>query len=73
MLLNESTGERKVTLDVQTLMLTREQLLENEYPVPNYISESSQLSGEWIQSPEYIGEEVKVLALDCEMVCKFRT
>jgi hypothetical protein len=46
-----------------------EQLLENEYPLPSWMSEISQLSDDWLQVPECkTNSPDRVLALDCEMV-----
>lgn len=63
--------ERDITLPISSYILTAEQLLDNEYPVPNWMSEASQLGDNWIQVPEHSGNEPdRVLALDCEMVCR---
>ena len=67
---NALVGERDEAPSISSYILTREQLLENEYPIPNWMVDS-QVGDDWLQIPEYTGnstDECRVLALDCEMV-----
>jgi RNA exonuclease 1 len=68
-LLTRFPDEKAAPPPISSYLLTPEQLLENEYPVPTWMSQASQLNDEWLQIPEYKGDgEDRVLALDCEMV-----
>ncbi|KIM31905.1 hypothetical protein M408DRAFT_327301 [Serendipita vermifera MAFF 305830] len=63
-------NERDKAPPIASYLLTREQLLENEYPVPNWMLDSQIVGEDWLQTPEFTGdpnEECQVLALDCEM------
>lgn len=67
-ILDRIKGEREAAQDVESFLLTPQQLLENEYPVPSWMSEASQLDDTWLQIPEYTGTgKDRILALDCEM------
>ncbi|KAG8836333.1 hypothetical protein FRC17_005619 [Serendipita sp. 399] len=61
--------ERQSSLPIETLLLTTEQLIENEYPVPSWISDVIQLDESWLQIPMCAEDthECQTLALDCEM------
>lgn len=66
-------GERQTASNVSDFLLTKDQLIENEYPLPSWLSEVSQLDDDWLQTPEYregdeFSADPRVLALDCEMV-----
>jgi len=66
---SSSLDEREAAPPVSAYLLTVEQFLENEYPVPSWISEVSQLSDDWLQVPECkTNSPDRILALDCEMV-----
>jgi hypothetical protein len=70
---NWITDEHQTSWSVSDFLLTQEQLIENEYPLPSWLSEASQLEDDWLQIPEFRehddpGSEPRVLALDCEMV-----
>jgi RNA exonuclease 1 len=63
--------ERDAAPPISSYLLTREQLLDNEYPIPNWMMDSPQVGEDWLQTPEYTGnpdDECRILALDCEMV-----
>src|SRR5258708_35920016 len=46
-------------------------MIENEYPTPPWISDTFDVPEGWLQvPPPKDGAEDRVLALDCEMVCK---
>ncbi|KAF8590757.1 ribonuclease H-like protein [Ramaria rubella] len=59
--------------DPTKYMLSAEEMCNNEYPVPSYMGDVSQLGTGWVEAPEADamddGSETKmnVLALDCEM------
>lgn len=52
-------------------VLTPEQMVENEYPTPSWVSDVFDVPEGWLQVPSPDdGAQDRVLALDCEMVCK---
>ncbi|KAF8526629.1 hypothetical protein BU17DRAFT_74141 [Hysterangium stoloniferum] len=57
--------------DPTKYVLAPPEMCDNEYPVPSYIGEVSQLEEGWVESPLVDamddGTQPKVLALDCEM------
>lgn len=68
---NMFVDERETAPPISSYLLTQEQLLENEYPVPTWMLDSPQVEDDWLQIPEFTGnpnDECRVLALDCEMV-----
>jgi len=70
-LANVFVDERETAPPISSYLLTQEQLLENEYPVPTWMLDSPQVGDDWLQIPEFTGnpnDECRVLALDCEMV-----
>ncbi|PVF98588.1 hypothetical protein CPB86DRAFT_774753 [Serendipita vermifera] len=63
-------NEKAAPPPISSYILTPEQMLENEYPLPTWMSQASQLTDDWLQIPKYTGNdegEARVLALDCEM------
>lgn len=53
-------------------MLSTEQMLENDYPIPSYIAEVFEKPDGWVETPQIVDEtppaKRMVLAVDCEMV-----
>jgi hypothetical protein len=46
-------------------------MIENEYPTPRWVSDVFDVPEDWLQIPTPNGDaQDRVLALDCEMVCK---
>lgn len=48
-------------------------MLENDYPIPSYISEAVEKSSGWVETPEpandvSMHQPPRILAIDCEMV-----
>ncbi|KAG5349445.1 hypothetical protein C0989_003902 [Termitomyces sp. Mn162] len=67
--------------DPEQYLLTLEQMIENEYPIPSYMADVFQKPGGWLETPEPVkpnlldaipekGKEqpkAKIYAIDCEM------
>ncbi|KAF8869553.1 hypothetical protein BD779DRAFT_1614400 [Infundibulicybe gibba] len=66
--------------DPSNYLLTLEQMIENDYPIPSYMAEVSQAEDGWVETPEQPKESLlvpepgkepsvkqKVYAIDCEM------
>ncbi|TDL16847.1 hypothetical protein BD410DRAFT_901803 [Rickenella mellea] len=57
----------------ESYVLTPEQMLENEYPVPRYMADVFEMQDGWVETPESSSttttttERAKVYAIDCEM------
>lgn len=58
-------------------MLTVEQMIENDYPLPSYLADTFEKSEGWIETPEPSDTisstsegGPRILAIDCEMVCR---
>ena len=57
-------------------MLSLEQMVENDYPIPSYMADLFQKPPGWVETPESPKESLlssssqkaKVYAIDCEMV-----
>ena len=58
-------------------MLSLEQMIENDYPIPSYMADLFQKPPGWVETPEAPQESLlssplkikaKVYAIDCEMV-----
>jgi len=51
-------------------ILTPEQMMENEYPMPSYIADVFEKPAGWVETPQSkdVSEKPKVFAIDCEMV-----
>jgi RNA exonuclease len=61
--------------DATKYLLSMEEMCENEYPMPSYVSDVSQLGAGWVETPrgddaaeDGLKSRSNVLALDCEMV-----
>ncbi|KAI0766795.1 hypothetical protein BC629DRAFT_1292810 [Irpex lacteus] len=51
-------------------LLTREQMIENDYPIPSYIADVFEKQEGWKETPEPSADDVadaRILAIDCEM------
>jgi RNA exonuclease 1 len=63
------------TKDPAKYLLSAPEMCDNDYPLPSYIGEVSQLEDGWVESPLVDttddGALPKVLAMDCEMVSAF--
>ena len=57
-------------------LLSTEQMIENEYPLPSYVADIFEKPEGWVETPQPSdGNDVstsRILSLDCEMVCPFR-
>jgi RNA exonuclease 1 len=69
---HHTTAERAGNKDPAQYLLTVEQMIENDYPVPSYLADVFKKPDGWIETPESpTGVESgaqKVYAIDCEMV-----
>jgi len=60
--------------DPTKFLLSAEEMCNNEYPLPSYVSDVSQLGDGWVETPQADPTDdnsdtrLSVLALDCEMV-----
>jgi len=67
-----TTAERTAKKDPSQHLLTVEQMVENDYPVPSYLADVFQKSDGWIETPQADAdtepEFQSVYAIDCEMV-----
>ena len=60
--------------DPTRYLLTLEQMIENDYPIPSYMADIFEKPAEWVETPEpkptteYKLGHPKVYAIDCEMV-----
>jgi RNA exonuclease 1 len=82
-LLTCDAAERTREKDPAQYLLTLEQMLENEYPIPSYMADVFQRPEGWIETPEerkpsLLDDPVKapkrvVYCIDCEMVCSHAT
>lgn len=60
-------------------LLTKEQMIENGYPMPSYLAETFEKPPGWVEtkvaavdgllSTSPSGEAARIYAMDCEMVC----
>ena len=64
--------------DPTRYLLTLEQMIENDYPIPSYMADVFEKPLEWVETPEpkattagYKLGNPKVYAIDCEMVFGF--
>jgi hypothetical protein len=69
----KSTAERSAKKDPTQYLLTVEQMIENDYPVPSYLADVFSKPDGWVETPEAdpdadakLGNR-SVLAMDCEM------
>lgn len=66
-----TSGERTQNKNPAQYLLTTEQMVENDYPVPSYLADVFQKSEGWIELPQVAADEEgshTVYAVDCEMV-----
>jgi RNA exonuclease 1 len=65
-------AERAGKKDPTQYLLTVEQMIENEYPVPSYIADVFKKPDGWIETPQATASAEPgprtVYAIDCEMV-----
>lgn len=60
--------------DPNEYLLSAEEMCLNDYPMPSYVSDVSQLRDDWVESPQVdtvddaSKSRLNVFALDCEMV-----
>lgn len=56
-------------------ILTTDQMVENDYPVPSYVAEVFEKSPGWAETPQpstssqSAEKQPRIYAIDCEMVC----
>ncbi len=69
----KSTAERSAKKDPTQYLLTVEQMIENDYPVPSYLADVFSKPDGWVETPETdpdadakLGNQ-SVFAMDCEM------
>ncbi|KAH9988749.1 hypothetical protein BJV77DRAFT_1145224 [Russula vinacea] len=64
-------AERSAKKDPTQYLLTVEQMVENDYPVPSYLSDVFSMPDGWIETPEADADSKpgyqSVYAIDCEM------
>ncbi|KAF9483129.1 hypothetical protein BDN70DRAFT_929460 [Pholiota conissans] len=62
--------------DPMQYLLTLEQMIENDYPIPSYMADVFEKPQGWVETPEPGAREHKanprIYAIDCEMVCNPR-
>lgn len=57
-------------------LLTTEQMVENDYPLPSYVADVFQKPPGWVETPaqnadlESDTKPPRIYAIDCEMVCR---
>lgn len=71
-------AERIAEKDPSLYVLTLEQMIENDYPIPSYMADIFEKPPGWLETPEPERESLlvlpaqkqrpKVYAIDCEMV-----
>ena len=52
-------------------VITLEQMVENDYPIPSYIADVFEKSAGWVETPKPVddaGKYPRILSMDCEMV-----
>lgn len=58
--------------DPTQYLLSLEQMIENDYPIPSYMADVFEKSTGWLETPEPTANESKenqkIYAIDCEMV-----
>jgi len=59
--------------DPSKYLLSLEQMIENDYPIPSYMADVFEKPPGWLETPNPAESEGqgdrKVYAMDCEMVC----
>jgi RNA exonuclease 1 len=65
------TAEREQEKTPMRYLLTLEQMIENDYPVPSYMADAFEKPEGWFETPEPSDDiaNARILAIDCEMVC----
>ena len=66
-----TAAERTQKKNPAQYLLTIEQMVENDYPVPSYLADVFTKSEGWIETPQVTAEAEgshTVYAIDCEMV-----
>ncbi|KIP03467.1 hypothetical protein PHLGIDRAFT_130123 [Phlebiopsis gigantea 11061_1 CR5-6] len=71
-ILERVTSERSQEKTPLQYILTTEQMLENDYPMPSYVADTFEKSEGWIETPQPStniteGKQARILAMDCEM------
>lgn len=72
-LIERVTSERAWEKTPMRYLLTTEQMIENDYPVPSYIAEVFEKSPGWVETPPPQGDSPssektpRIYAIDCEM------
>ena len=58
--------------DPTQYVLTLEQMIENDYPIPSYMADVFEKPAGWVETPQPAENETKwnqkIYAIDCEMV-----
>ena len=77
-MLTVCAAERTAEKDPSLYLLTLEQMIENDYPIPSYMADIFEKPPGWIETPEPKPESIlalpaqkkrpRVYAIDCEMV-----
>ena len=61
-----------MTKDPAQYMLTLEQMIENDYPIPSYLADVFEKPPGWVETPQSSDSDStqppKIYAMDCEMV-----
>ncbi|KAI0043270.1 ribonuclease H [Auriscalpium vulgare] len=61
-------SERTVQKDPVHYVLSVEQMIENEYPIPSYMADVFDRPDDWVETPHQTAEGTpKIYAIDCEM------
>ena len=72
-------AERTLEKDPARYIISLEQMVENDYPIPSYMADIFQKPPGWVETPEApmesllsssTSKKAKVYAIDCEMVGK---
>jgi RNA exonuclease 1 len=73
--LKTNVAEKLMSKDPAQYLITLEQMIENDYPIPSYMADVFTKTEGWVEVPEQrdppVGMRRKVYAIDCEMVCSF--
>ena len=69
----QSIAAEKSKSDPTQYLLTLEQMIENDYPIPSYMAEVFQKPTGWVETPEQPppanpSTRRPIYAIDCEMV-----
>ncbi|EKM52741.1 uncharacterized protein PHACADRAFT_261348 [Phanerochaete carnosa HHB-10118-sp] len=71
-ILERVSSERSQEKSPLRYLLTTEQMLENDYPVPSYIAETFEKTEGWVETPKpseesLTNKSLRIFAIDCEM------